>query len=69
MGLLTDNPRITMEALVVMVRRAGGKVVIKPGEGPGPYNLMAWVEGNELHLELQEGEALRLLTTPAAGSA
>lgn len=55
MSFLTENPDLMIEALVVLVRRAGGSVTITKAEAPGPFNLLSKFDGSELHLVLEEG--------------
>lgn len=41
--MLIDRPELLLELLAVLVDRAGGSVVIEPGEGAGivPFDLMS----------------------------
>lgn len=55
MSHLTENPDLMLEALVVLVRRSGGSVTIRPDEAPGPFNLLSKFDSNGLHLALEEG--------------
>ena len=57
MSYLTDNPEVMLEALAVLIRRAGGSVTIASDEGPGPFNLLSKFDGEKLHLVLEEGQA------------
>lgn len=58
MSYLTDNPDLMMEALAILVRRAGGSVTLRSNEGPGPFTLLSKVGPGELHLSLDENVSL-----------
>jgi len=51
---LTENPDLMVEALAVMVKRAGGTVTLRPDETLGPFNLMSKMDSSGLHLVLDE---------------
>jgi hypothetical protein len=45
MSYLTDNPDLMLEALAILVKRAGGSVELAESETLGPYNLMSKFDG------------------------
>lgn len=57
MSFLTENPDLMIEALAVLVRRAGGSVTIDKNEAPGgPFNLLSKFDrdAGKLYLVLDE---------------
>jgi hypothetical protein len=55
-SFLTENPAVMMEAVAVLVRRAGGSVTINlKEEAPGPFTLLSKIGEGKLYLVLEEG--------------
>lgn len=54
MSHLTENPELMLEVLAVLVRNAGGTVSINRAEAPGPFNIWSKLDGETLHLTLDE---------------
>jgi hypothetical protein len=56
MSALSENPELMLEVLAILVRKAGGHVIIGRADAPGPFNLMSRVTpDNKLELLLKEG--------------
>lgn len=51
---LIDNPELMLEALAVMVKRAGGYVKLDRSETLGPFSLDSAFDEGALHLRLDE---------------
>ena len=74
--MLLERPELTLELLAVMVERAGGSVVIEPGEGAAivPFDLLSRCDHDGRHYLILEArlspERLALVEgSPPAGRA
>jgi hypothetical protein len=54
MSDLRNNPDFVLELLAVMVKRAGGYVVLSESESLGPFNLESAIDYDGVHLRLDE---------------
>lgn len=54
MSFLTENPEVMLEALAILVRRAGGSVTIRDDSEIGPFDLLSKFDDDGLHLVLDE---------------
>lgn len=57
MSELTENPELMLEALAILVKRAGGSVELAASETLGPYNLLSKFDraAGKLYLVFEEG--------------
>ena len=65
MSILMERPELMLEALAIMVRRAGGSVEIGTDESFAiPFNLLSKWDENGLRLVLEEGPDAHSLFAP-----